>query len=502
MSIKFNDQLLLWGLGVIQPASPAECVEFLRLVYPDVEQWPDKYLLNKIFEEWMVRRYVIRLNKKHQLYSLASAANSRMDVKLRRQRDKARLTLLREIYDANLDMSEAVEKDLDGVSPSTETRLTTQDGSRPVKSGPKPSRTESTRLSSRFYWPRVSEQLNYKVGLNFHASDIPSYRYRYCSFPNLTSLQHASSDISLEHDMTLSQLALAIGVSPRLLTSFTHKPENHYRIFFIKKKGGGERQIASPRFFLKTIHYWIKTYIFCQLKIHGSCHAYRSGKSIITNAENHVKKLYVANIDIQDFFGNITRNHIFRLLRKNEVGEKLANTIADLTTYHGSLPQGAPTSPILSNAFLYEFDENLTDVSRNADLHYTRYADDITISGNSLSKIEMVINNCRALLSDYNLNLKDEKKRIASNKSSQRVTGLIVNEKIQPPREYQRKVRSMFHNADRTPERYIERIDELRGHISYLSSFDVLRDSRHLVRYRLVIKKLTSISKKNTKTPL
>ena len=153
--------------------------------------------------------------------------------------------------------------------------------------------------------------------------------------------------------MTISQLALAIGVSPRLLTSFTHKPENHYRTFKIGKKGGGEREISSPRFFLKTVQYWIKSYILCHVKIHESCHAYLRGKSIISNAEGHVGKKFVANIDIENFFGNITRDHVFRLLKKNDVGEKLSGSVAGLVTLDGCLPQGAPTSPDISNAFLY-----------------------------------------------------------------------------------------------------------------------------------------------------
>lgn len=493
MSIKFNDQLLLWGLGAIQPATPTEVVGFLRLVYPDVRQWPDENMLGHIFDNWIERRYVLLLNKRYQLFSLTSFANSRMDVKLRRQRDKARLTLLREVYDANVGQSEVVEQDLDGVSPSSEGSTTSQEGSRPVNSGSEPSRTESTRLRTRIYWPRVSEQLNSKVGLDFHASDIPSYRFRYCSFPTLKLLQQATADSPLDRDMSLSQLALAIGVSPRLLTSFTHKTENHYRTFSIGKKGGGEREIASPRFFLKTVQYWIKSYIVCHLDIHEACHAYLYGKSIITNAEHHVGKPFVANIDIEDFFGSITRDHVFRLLRKNEIGEKLSGVVANLVTYEGSVPQGAPTSPDISNALLYDFDKAMSEYCEESGLSYSRYADDITISGSDKWGIVSAIARCAKLLEGYSLKLKDEKTRIASNKASQRVTGVVVNEKLQPPREYQRRVRALFHNANKYPDQYIEKIEELRGHLSYLSSFEALKDSRHIRRYQMVLAKLKAV---------
>jgi len=494
MSIKFNEKLLLWGLGVLQPASSREIIGFLRLVYPSVEQWPDEKVLQSIFHDWSEKKYIIRLNKKYELYSLTSFANQSMGEKLRRQRDKARITLLRAAYDASLRKSEEVGQDLDGDSPSSEVSFTTKEGSRPVISGSEPSQTQSTRLISRYYWSRVSEQLNLEVGLDFHSSDIPSYHFRYCSYPTLSLLQKASEDAPIERDMSLTQLALAIGVSPRLLTSFTHKAVNHYRFFSIGKKGGGKREIASPRFFLKTIQYWIKSYILCHLQIHKACHAYLRGRSIISNAKPHVGKRYVANIDIEDYFGSISRDHVFRLLKKNGIGENLSGTVANIVTLDGKLPQGAPTSPDISNAFLLEVDEKLTKLSEAYKLKYTRYADDITISGESRSDIESVISRCNMLLGEYGLKLKDEKTRVASNKTTQRVTGLVVNEKIQPPKEFRKKVRAIFHNANKNPDNFVDRIEELRGYHSYLMAFEVLKESRHLRRYKMIIKKVSAMA--------
>lgn len=494
MTIKFNDQLLMWGLGVIQPASPLEVAQFLRLVYPAIDEWPDEDMLNRYFESWCGRNYIVLLNKKYKLYSLAALGNQSMEVGLRRHRDKARITLLRAVYDATLNTSEVVGQDLDGDSPSLEARVITQEGSRPVNSGSESSRAESTRLRARIYWPRVSEQLKFKVGLDFHSSDIPSYRYRYCSFPNLKTIKEASEDVSPDQDLNISQLGLCIGVSPRLLTSFIHKPENHYRTFFIGKKSGGQREISSPRFFLKTTQYWIRSYILWHLNIHASCHAFLPGRSIISNAKKHLSKDFVANIDIENFFGSISRKAVFSLLRENNIGEKLSNAIAQLTTYKNALPQGAPTSPDISNAILFKFDEAIWAYAGNLGLEYSRYADDITISGDSRKKIDHVVEKCRHLLESYGLRLNNKKTRIASKYASQRVTGLVVNEKIQPPRSFQRKVRAIFHKANSKPELFFDRIDQLRGYYSYLSAFDVLRDSVHLRRYKLVINKLNFLS--------
>lgn len=495
MSIQFNDQLLLWGLGVLQPAAPQEVLSFLKLVYPTVEQWPDELYLNDRFCHWEELGYIVVLNKKYSMYSLTALANMRMDVKLRRQRDKARISLLRAAYDANVSRPGVMDQDLDGASPSSEISSTLQEGSRPVGSGSKPSRTEPTRLRTRTYWSRVSEQLSIQVGLDFHSPGIPSFQYRYCSFPTLKALHQASLGESSENDMSISELGLAIGVSPRLLTSFLHKPENHYRHFSLPKKGGGERDIAAPRFFLKTIQYWIKSYVLCHLKVHNTCHAYTSGKSINTNAKPHVGKAYVANVDIENFFGNITKEHVFRILEKNGVGRNLATAVSGIVTLNRVVPQGAPTSPVISNAVLYEFDKAMSKISVDKGLDYSRYADDITFSGESRSDIEYMVSKCRELLSAEGFNLKDKKSRVASKHASQRVTGLVVNEKVQPPREYRRKLRAIFNNALINPQEYVDRLDELYGYFGYLSSFDGARNARQIRKDRIAIYRVSRLAR-------
>src|SRR5699024_8414757 len=108
-----------------------------------------------------------------------------------------------------------------------------------------------------------------------------------------------------DRDMTLQQLALAIGVSPRLISAIIHQRHKHYREFELRKKGGGSRTIHAPRFFLKTIQYWLVTYILGDLRIHPCCHAYSRGRSILTNALPHVRKRYVANLDIRSFFDSV-----------------------------------------------------------------------------------------------------------------------------------------------------------------------------------------------------
>ncbi len=496
----FNYKLFILGVGILQPVRPIEVVQFLKQVFPDISHWPDQQHLKELAEGLEIQGYLHCESRKNSLFSLTYMANLNMEKKVRYFRDKVRLSLLNEVYESRIKSSDVVRQDLGGDSPSLDTSTTTQDDSRSESSGLKSSRTEAICLQTRTFWSRISEQhKNFQVGLHSHSSDDSSnksvHRLRYYSFSTLKSLQKATNDDPLEKDMTATQLAMCIGISPRLISSFVHKTENHYRRFSIPKKTGGEREIASPRFFLKTVQYWIKDYFLWNLKIHPACHAYLPKRSIKTNAVFHKQQNFVANIDIEDYFGSIKNHQVFELLKANGIGSILSHVVANLLTLDETLPQGAPTSPTISNAFLYEFDKAFTTYCSDNNLIYTRYADDITISGESRKPIEESIKYVRKALQNYGLSLKDKKTRIASKYASQRVTGLVVNEHVLPPREYRRKVRAIFHKANLNPAEYLPLLKKLKGYLSYLSSFDELENDRSLVRYREIIQKLSLIER-------
>jgi retron-type reverse transcriptase len=498
MAVIFNDKLLMWAIGVIQPATIDETISFLGLVYPQVKAWPDVNELKAIFVLWEKKKYIFLVNTKAEMYSLGVTANHYLGEKLRRRRDKARLSLLRSIYDASLNKPEEVVRNLGGVSPSSEVSLTIQEGPGPVNSGLRPSRINSTQPKTRIYWPRVAEQLKSQVGFDLHSSGTPIFNARYYSFTTLALLHSACpcTDQELSKDITTSQLAVAIGITPRLLTAITHNKDKHYRRFVIGKKGGGEREIASPRFFLKTIQYWIKTYVLWQLNIHDCCHAYMKGRSIVTNANVHAQQNFVANIDIMNFFGSISQQHVFNLMKKHNVGDNLASIVARLTTLDDSVPQGAPTSPQISNGVLFEFDKAVVAACNRLGLHYTRYADDITISGCERRHLVYLIDFCTRKLTEYNFVINESKTRISSKYSSQRVTGLVVNELVQPPREFRRKVRAMIYNAYKNPEEYVDRLDELRGYVSYLSSYESVNATGQLRKAKLAVAKVIYFKQK------
>ena len=179
-------------------------------------------------------------------------------------------------------------------------------------------------------------------------------------------------------------------------------------------------------------------------------------------------------------------------LIKQRIPLQTARMIAAVATLNGVLPQGAPTSPQLSNLVLFDFDRSLLRVARERNLSYTRYADDITLSGNDLIQVREAIQTAEMLLKELGLVVNNDKTRIISRGGQQRVTGVVVNEKPQPPRKLRRRVRAMFHNALKNPTEYKERIAEMRGYLSYFASYPELANQEKLDEYRAILKQLNT----------
>lgn len=488
MRVKLNENIILWALAVLQPASASDIRNFISLIYPEISPMPKIIEIERIFSEWRAEGYLQRVHGKSRLYSCTSHTNSKLSVKLRRSRDKARLFLLKSLRKASIELSGDRGRDSDGVSPSMEGSMILQEGAVPIKTAATP---RGPRTSGRFYWPRISKQLNSQVGPSFSSPDT---FFDYYSFPSLKALHSSSSKPASEKDLSITDLAVAIGITPRLITSFLYATENHYREFTINKRGGGDRIISSPRTFLKVVQYWILDYLLYVLPVHKNCHSYQKSKSILTNSFHHVGKKYVANVDISDFFPSITKKRVFYLLKENSFGDELAKTISRLVTLKNSLPQGAPTSPIISNSYLFNFDDSISHISDSRNLIYTRYADDMTISGECKEDILDVIKVIEKSLKDFGLSLNHKKTRIASQGGQQKVTGLVVNKIAQPSKKYRKMVRAMFHRAEHYPLEFKGKSNVLQGYISYLQSFPGLRERDDIGKYKKITKNIETIT--------
>jgi retron-type reverse transcriptase len=485
MKVHLNEELVLTSLAILQPASATETVAFLIEAFPSLVGQVTDPTIESLFRKWSENQLILLVAKSPQQFSLTARGNERLSLKARRYRDKVRMFLLKSCRYSRLYQSGEVGQELAGVSPALDSRTITKESARPNGSAAN-SPAFRLRVVGRPIWPRLAKQLN----LAGSDQTSPDSSYRYYSFSSLELLWRAAGTADISEGIGIREIAVALGISPHLISACIHAPANHYRHFTIPKKSGGERTISAPRVFLKVIQYWTLDYLLFNLRTHSSCHSYQQGRSILSNAIPHIGTRYVANVDIENFFGSITKNRIAQLLTKRNIPARTAHFIASISTLDGALPQGAPTSPQLSNAFLYEFDRQMSQLTIEHKLNYSRYADDITVSGEDLSKVRYVIGKIGPLLKVEGLVINESKTRVISQGGQQRVTGVIVNTMALPPRKLRRRVRAMFDQARKNPTAFRDRAHELRGYLGYLESFPDLSPRLNGTEYRRILAEL------------
>jgi len=492
----YNHKLFLWGLSVIQPATPGEVFSYISIILRDNGLLPNDERNNEYFKWLDDAGYLHNVSKKNNLYSLSSNGNEQLSSNLKKNRDKVRIYLLdktRVISKIEGLASTETEK-MGGASPSLQFRFVLKEGphpSIPWALGALPNHPRNT-------WVRIAEQINFGSMLSeasnsdlqlFHNKNIPIAPLNYGSYNSI--------DYNLLGNSGATILALLIGISPRLISVMTRNPKNYYRRFSLNKKSGGQREILAPRKFMKVIQYWISDYFLFRLKVHASCFSYRRGASIKDNAISHLNNEFVANIDIVNYFGTISKKMVRSCLVNNKIDECLADTISELVTFEGYLPQGAPSSPVISNAILFDFDNEMSEKCFLIGCVYTRYSDDITISGSNKNNVIEMITEVKHLLIKKGFSINDNKTRVASTNGRRMVTGILVDGVIRPTRKYRRKVRSAFDHASKDNDSSRETIHKLSGYLNYLKSFDKYGCEINIDQYVVIIKKLKLKAKKN-----
>jgi len=206
-------------------------------------------------------------------------------------------------------------------------------------------------------------------------------------------------------------------------------PKNYKEIKIPKKKKGEFRDLSVPSDKLKDVQRLILDKI---LKFNFSNYVQGGniGCSIIKNALVHRRKKWVANLDLRDFFPSVHRSRIETVFLDLGCSKEVARILTRLITYNYELPQGAPTSPIVSNLVLYNLDKRIFGLCSVKKLNYTRYFDDITISGNR--RIERTCDKIIkiSLKERFPVHLSGPKKlKIIPSSNPQIVTGLVVNGK-------------------------------------------------------------------------
>ena len=273
---------------------------------------------------------------------------------------------------------------------------------------------------------------------------------------------------------TPADLAEALGISiPRLrwLAWHTESAERtHYIQFTVPKKSGGVRILAAPHRSLRHCQEWMLEHIVRLIPVHEAAHGFVAGRSSVTNAAPHLQKKVVVNTDLRDFFPTITFPRVMGWLQSLGYSPAVATLLALLATecprrevrYAGktlwvatgerSLPQGACTSPAISNAIAWRLDCRLAGLAKTLGWTYTRYADDMTFStsGDASTRVGYLLARLRHISQDEGFALHPEKTRVLRPNARQTVTGIVVNDQLGVPRKTVRQLRAILHNAQRT----------------------------------------------------
>ncbi|WP_051002492.1 reverse transcriptase family protein [Sulfurovum sp. AR] len=189
---------------------------------------------------------------------------------------------------------------------------------------------------------------------------------------------------------------------------------------------------------------WIYHNILKKTQISHHAHGFAIKKSIITNAKIHVGQKQLLKLDLKDFFPSIKLNRIIHVFSSLGYPNIIAYYLATICSYEDALPQGASTSPMLSNIIAKQLDKRLISFSKKFNLKYTRYADDLTFSGDEIPAT--LIKYITDIIEDEGFKLNTTKTRLYQEKSKRIVTGIsVIGSKIKIPRKYKRELKQELH---------------------------------------------------------
>lgn len=235
--------------------------------------------------------------------------------------------------------------------------------------------------------------------------------------------------------------------------------DERFKKFSIPKKNGGIREICAPNSTIKLIQRKLADVLYLTYQPRPSVQGYSENKSVVTNANQHLKKRYVLNIDLNNFFPSINFGRVRGLFlsKPYEIGEEAATVLAQIACFENSLPQGAPCSPVIANMVCSRLDGQLQKLAGKHKCWYTRYADDITISSNlhrfpyALARMSPETNQLQVgnelldLIKTNGFEINPSKSRLLTQSRRQDVTGVTTNEKSNVKRSYIRQIRAMIH---------------------------------------------------------
>jgi retron-type reverse transcriptase len=309
---------------------------------------------------------------------------------------------------------------------------------------------------------------------------------------------------------TPADLATALGLTISQLRWLSFHSEAmermHYVNFEVAKRSGGTRVLSAPHAKLSAAQQWILREILEKLPLEPQAHGFVRGRSTVTNARPHVGRDRVVNLDLSDFFPTISFRRVRGLFRTIGYSPAVATLLALLCTeaprrpvmYDGAtywvaigaraLPQGACTSPAISNQIARHLDRRLAGMAEKHGWTYTRYADDLTFSAsaNNGDSVGRLMASVRHIVEEEGFTLNPKKGRVQRRGRRQTVTGIVVNDKLSIAREDVRRLRAILHGASKTglAAQNRENIPNfelwLRGKIAYVKMVDPAKGAQLL----------------------
>jgi len=252
----------------------------------------------------------------------------------------------------------------------------------------------------------------------------------------------------------ISKLGLPLSIDKSILLSIIYSSHNHYRSFQIPKRKGGYRVIDSPYPTLKYIQGLILNKYMADFSVDEYCFSFVKERNAIQHAKLHLNCHELLTLDIESFFSSITYKMVFEALIDNKIRPIEAKYISSICTLNGHLPQGACTSPVLSNIVFKSLDIRFTRLAKTLGLTYSRYADDLAFSGERVPR--NIFKTIEKILQSKSFKLNKSKTKLKIEGARKIITGVSISSgRAKAPKSYKRSLRAQIYELEKNKDNLV-----------------------------------------------
>lgn len=273
-------------------------------------------------------------------------------------------------------------------------------------------------------------------------------------------------------------VAAILGCSRALALKLTARDAKLYQRFPRTKPTGGVRMISAPIGELKAAQWHLSRWLVSYAPPSREAHGFVEGRSVVTNALPHVRRKVVIGLDVDGFFPSVGFRRVEGIFRRLGVQAGAARMLAvvatepregDRSIVSRVLPQGAPSSPAITNVVCRKLDRRLSGLARSLGMSFTRYADDITFSGDEDVDAADVVHSVESIMRAEGFAVNGSKTLVMLESERQTVTGIVVNRRLEVPDDFIVATRSLSRSA---PAAGTREADELAGRLSWIAMID------------------------------